>query len=245
MAAARSRQSPSGVPVWVRAPTPGPGTQLQLSRELVVSAAVKLADTEGVAALSMRRLAADVGAATMSLYRHVPSKDDLLDLMLDAVAAEIQPPSGPSGDWRGDLRELAGQFRAAFQRHPWILTTPATLPSFGPSTLRLIDFGYSIFTRLGLDIDDAAELYGTVQSYIVGFTQASLAEESARRSSGLSNDAWQAAVAPYVQKLIRDGQYPTITRQITEGGARNPDRSFEFGLERVLDGIAVFLTGRE
>jgi AcrR family transcriptional regulator len=206
---------------------------------------VQLADAEGVAALSMRRLAADVGVGTMSLYRHVPSKDDLLDLMLDGVAAEIELPAQPSGDWRGDLRQLADQFRDAFRRHPWVLTTPATLPSFGPSTLRLIDFGYSIFTQLGLDIDAAAELYGTVQSYITGFTQAALAEESARRGSGLPDEEWQAVVAPYVQQLIREGRYPTLSRQITDGAPRDPDRSFQFGLDRVLDGIAVFLGGRE
>jgi AcrR family transcriptional regulator len=243
--APRSRPAPPGVPVWVREPAPGPGPHHPLTRELVVRAAVQLADAEGVAALSMRRLAADVGVGTMSLYRHVPSKDDLLDLMLDAVAAEIELPARPSGDWRGDLRQLAGQFRDAFRRHPWVLTTPATLPSFGPSTLRLIDFGYSIFTGLGLDIDAAAELYGTVQSYITGFTQASLAEESARRGSGLSDEEWRSAVAPYVQKLVADGHYPTLSRQITDGGPREPERSFEFGLDRVLDGIAVFLSSRE
>jgi AcrR family transcriptional regulator len=236
---------PPGVPVWIREPAPEPGPQLHLTRELVVSAAVRMADAEGVAALSMRSLATEVGAATMSLYRHVPSKDDLLDLMLDAVAAEIELPERPSGDWRGELRRLAGQFRDLFRHHPWVLTTPASLPSFGPNALRLIDFGYSIFTRLGLDIDAAAELYGTVQSYITGFIQASLAEESARRSSGLSDEEWRAAVAPYVQKLVSSGQYPTLSRQITEGGARKPDQSFEFGLERVLDGIAVYLGGRE
>jgi AcrR family transcriptional regulator len=245
VAAARSRPTPPGVPVWVREPASDPGPQLQLTRERVVSAAVRMADAEGVATLSMRRLAADLGVATMSLYRHVPSKDDLLDLMLDAVAAEIELPTRPSGDWRADLRQVAGQFRGAFRRHPWVLTTPASLPSFGPNTLRLIDFGYSVFTRLGLDIDAAAELYGTVQSYITGFTQASLAEESARRNSGLSDEEWRSAVAPYVRKLVSGGQYPTLSRQITEGGSREPDRSFEFGLERVLDGIAVYLDGRE
>src|SRR2546429_919999 len=93
--------------VWTRPVRPLRGPQPAHSRADLVAAAVRVADAEGIAAVSMRRVAAEIGAGTMSLYRYVSRKDDLLDLMVDAALGEMDLPDAPSGDWRADLRLLA------------------------------------------------------------------------------------------------------------------------------------------
>src|SRR5262245_25957268 len=105
--------------IWARPDRAGRGPRPAHSRAAIAAAAVRIADAEGLDAVSMRRLAAELGAGATSLYRYVARKDDLLDLMVDAVVGEGPPPAAPSGDWRADLREIAYSTRALILRHPW------------------------------------------------------------------------------------------------------------------------------
>src|SRR5262245_34885457 len=106
--------------IWERLLQQPRGGQPSLNREQIVRAAMTIADAEGVQAVTMRRIATELGSAAMSLYRHVFSKEDLLDLMLDAVFGEIALPAQPSGDWRANLRLFAYESRAVLKHHPWV-----------------------------------------------------------------------------------------------------------------------------
>src|SRR5262245_32195265 len=121
-------------PIWTRMEREPRAGRPTLSREQIVRAAIEIADAEGIEALSMRRVAAKLRAGTMSLYWHVPSKDDLLDLVRDAIMGEVKLPSTPSGGWRADLRLVAYQTRAELLRHPWYGEIIGDLPSLGPNS---------------------------------------------------------------------------------------------------------------
>src|SRR6266498_4621044 len=99
------------------------------SRDQITAAAITIADAEGLEAVSMRRIAREVGAGAMSLYRYLDSKDELVELMMDAVEAEDPLPDKPSGEWRADLRRIAERARGILERHPWLATLAATRPS--------------------------------------------------------------------------------------------------------------------
>src|SRR5579872_2382055 len=119
--------------------------------EQIVHTAIQIADSEGLAAMSMRRLAADLGSGTASLYRYVASHDDLLDLMIDTVQGEAGPPS-LSGDWRADLANVAGHVRATLLRHVWLGPELAGRPALGATSLRLQDIALTAATALTPDI---------------------------------------------------------------------------------------------
>src|SRR6266700_1877830 len=139
--------------IWMRPERPARGPAPAYSRDQITAAAIKIADADGLDALSMRRVARELGAGTMSLYRYVRNKDDLLELMVDAVLGETIPEDfARTGDWRADLRALARLMRAGMTCHPWILARPDPL-SFGPNTFRVSETILSCVDGIGLSID--------------------------------------------------------------------------------------------
>jgi len=229
--------------VWMRPERPLRGPQPSHSRAEIVAAAVRIADTEGVGAVSMRRVAAEIGSGTMSLYRYMTRKDDLLDLMVDAVMAELDLPDAPSGDWRADLRLQARRGREVGIRHPWLGELAAGRPPLGPNSLRTIEFALGALDGLGLDIDAMLRLVGILTAFVRGFVQGELAEQEARRRTGLDPEQWRASQAVYIRTLIASGRYPMLTRAVLDAEHLDPDTSFELALEQVLDGLAASLPG--
>lgn len=228
--------------LWLRPQHPPRSPQPSLSREQIAAIAIAIADRDGVDALSMRRVAAELGCGTMSLYRHVHTKDELLDLMIDAVAGEDGgPPTTPSGNWRADLREAAWRLRASALRHPWLPRLSAARPSFGPNTLATIDFELSAVDGLGLSIDEMAGMIQTMQAFVQGFVQNELAEREWRNPpTGPTLDPWRAGMLAYIQRLIEAGKYPQFTRLVIDAeDFPDPDATFEWRLERILDGLAT------
>ncbi|MFC5007448.1 TetR/AcrR family transcriptional regulator [Dactylosporangium cerinum] len=128
-------------------------------------AAVEIADHEGLDAATMRRIAQEMGTGAMSLYRYVPKRDDLIDLMLDAVVGEVELPERPTGDWRADLSLVAHQTRAVGLRHPWQVTL-ARRPTLGPNSLRVYDFSLRALDGFGLHVDEMTSLCGMVGDYV-------------------------------------------------------------------------------
>ena len=212
-----------------------------LSREQIVRATIEIADAEGIGALSMRRVAAKLRAGTMSLYWHVPSKEDLLDLVRDAIMGEVKLPMTPSGDWRADLRLVAYQTRAALLRHPWYGEIIGDLPSLGPNSLHHVEFSLAAVDGIGLDVRAMAGTLNTVDSYVLGFVRRELSEKEYIRQSGLTEDEWRAASEPYVKSLLATGKYPTLARFIYAEELGDQDANFDFGLECILDGVAARL----
>ncbi len=222
--------------VWTRE-RPSPRRQAP-SVEQIVARAVAIADTEGLAALSMRQVAADLGSGTASLYRYVTSRNELLDLMIDAVRGEEKPPT-LSGDWRIDLTSVAHRLRADLLRHPWLSPELTGRPTLGPNALRHADIALGAVTALTPDITLAARIVDTVHAYVLGAVATELAEIQARCRTGLTKEQWQASVGPYIQQVIDTGHYPRLARRVIEADDSTPEQRFEFGLACVLDGIAA------
>jgi AcrR family transcriptional regulator len=234
------KQVPS---VWMRledSAKSSRGPQPGLSRAEITSAAIRLADAEGLEAVSMRRVAAELGSGTMSLYRYVKSRDELVELMYDQVQGEHDLPEKPSGDWRADLMRLAVQNRHVALRHPWMAGLFIARPSIGPRSLWLMNFGLSTMDSLDLDIDMVMGFAGSVSAYARGFVQAELAESEAVRRTGLTEDAWRAATAPYIGQVVTAERYPALHRFMVEGDDfPDMDKAFEAGVGMVLDGIEL------
>jgi AcrR family transcriptional regulator len=234
-----------GPVIWARLDRSQRRPQPSLTHEQIARAAIRIADAEGVQALSMRRVASELGAGTMSLYRYVDSKDDLLDLMVDTVIGESELPDKPSGDWRAELAELARRSRAIAHRHPWAVRFMLARPNLGPNAVRQIEYAMAAVDGLGLDIDGMLDMASTLTAFVVGFVQAELAEAEAQRRTGLTVEQWRARMAPYLRQLIATGRYPFLERIMVEAeDFPDVDATFERRLSLVLDGLAANLERR-
>ena len=226
-------------PIWMR-PVRKPHNQRPpLAREQIVRAAIQLANAEGLEALSMRRLAKELGAGAMSLYCHIPNKDDLLDLMLDAAFGEVELPEEASADWRADLRLFAWNMLSVLRRYAWLPSLISSRPLPSPNRLRYVERFLSELEVLGIDFTTIGGILSTVEAYVDGFAQSEAAPEAIRRRTGMTEAEWRAKFAVYMQQILSSGQYPTLARLIARNAEISADAIFEFGLECVLDGIAA------
>jgi AcrR family transcriptional regulator len=216
------------------------GPQPGLTHAQIAAAAVRIGDAEGLPGLSMRRVASELGVGTMSLYRYVSCKEDLLDLMLDAAYGEVPLPDPPSGDWRADLRALAYRTRSLLRSHPWLPSVLSSRPPLGPHYLRHFEYSLSLVAHLGFDIGTMLNLVGVVGSYVLGVVTYESAETEADRRSGLSDDQRHATAVPYLEGYLATGQFPNLGRFFHERPELNPGQGFEFGLQCVLDGLAAY-----
>lgn len=225
--------------VWARPQRPPRGRARGLSREQVVGAAITIADHEGLEALTMRRVAEQLGAGTMSLYWYVRSKDELIELMRDEVAGEhtLQP----SGDWRSDLARFARDTRAMFLRHPWLASVAFGTPPLGPNALRQDELTMAAMSSLGVDLQTQGAIGAAVYFFVVGFVLRELAQEQVQRRTGVTREQWLAQVAPYLQQQLATGRYPNLQRAYTSGADQDNDAAFEFILNFILDAVAAQL----
>lgn len=234
--------SAKGRLIWERLLRQSRNEQPSLTRDQIVRVAMTIADADGVQGVTMRRIATQLGSAAMSLYRHVFSKEDLLDLMLDAVFGEIDLPQQPSGDWWADLRTFAYETRAVFKRHTWVMPLMISRPTLGPHYLRWFEFSLAAIANHGLDIATMTKVSGMVSAYVGATASYEVAEEENTRRIGLSEADKRVLVTPYVQQVIASGQYPNFARFFTEEVDLDPEQGFAFGLDCLLDGIAARLT---
>ena len=230
--------------IWLRPERPPRRSHSALSRSQIVRAAIEVADAEGLETVTMRRIATELGIGAMSLYWHVPSKENLLELMRDELMGEVEMPDPPSDDWRANLRQIAHQSRATMKRHPWMTTIFASMPSFGPNMMRHADLSLAAIDGLGLDTRTMFGIISLVDDYMLGFTLGELNQEEARRRLNLSEEEmreqWQASIEPFAQEALATGKYPHLARvQVDPLEFLDMDRIFAWGLECVLDGIAV------
>ncbi|GAA0322092.1 TetR/AcrR family transcriptional regulator [Actinoallomurus spadix] len=230
------------VSIWMRPERPARGPKPAYSRAQITEAAIRIADTEGLEAATMRRIAAEIGAGAMSLYRYVPSRDDLIALVADRLMGEIDVEGMPSGDWRADLTRYANEVRAMWLRHPWIATVHRSLPGLGPNQLRLIERVMGTLDA-HVPIDENLGLMAILTGYVEGTVREEVSAAEELRRSGLSESEWMARSSPRVRQLLESGEYPIFTKIVME--ARRPhlsrDEQFRYGLERVLDCIAAAL----
>jgi AcrR family transcriptional regulator len=212
------------------------------ARERIVRSAIEIADAEGLAALSMRRIAGDLGLATMSLYRYVPSKEDLVLAMMDAAFAEATLPEPRPSGWRAHLEATARLQWATYQRHPWVAgVLSMTRPQMLPHGVVHTEWALSAVDGLGLDATTMLHIAVTVFSFVRGTAAGMETDLEAEQDTGMSGDEWVEAQAPAMTEILATGPFPVMSRITREPIDLDLESLFEFGLARLLDGIAVLI----
>lgn len=237
---ARKHEVPSVI--WMRPVRGARGPEPSHDREAIAGIAVEIADREGIDAVSMRRVASEIGSGTSSLYRYFARKDDLLNLMVDGALGA--GPFSPSGDWRADFSAIGQATRQTFLAHRWMVTVLAGRPTLGPNRLKRLEEALGLLEDHGLSMRDRLVVIDTLISYVRGFVASEIADDIAMDASGLSAEQWRTDQAAYVASIIDSGAYPKTTllfRESQEFEGAIQDRSFAAGLDLVLDGIAAKL----
>ncbi|MFI6522263.1 TetR/AcrR family transcriptional regulator [Spirillospora sp. NPDC050679] len=225
--------------VWDR-PEP-PTRPAPLDRERIVAAAVALADEGGLEAVSLRKVAARLDVGPMRLYGYIATKEELFDLMVDEVHAEILPEE-PPGDWREALRVRAHRTRRAVLRHEWLADLLGGRPTLGPNALAVTETTLAALDGLA-DVDTVLRAVQTVNAYFTGAIRHEIADLRAERATGLSERDWQRASGPHLRKMLATGRFPALSKAVHDGAEVDAEVSFSTGLDWVLDAVAAKLTG--
>jgi AcrR family transcriptional regulator len=227
------------IDVWTREEPAG--RRPRFRREDIADAAVRIADTEGLDAVSMRRLATEMGAGTMTLYHYVRTKDELMTLVNDAVMSEVIVPEGESlpADWRDAVATIARRSRDTLLRHPWILDI-ADDPPVGPNSVRHFDQSLQAISSFPGSFVDKLDIVHAVDEYTFGFCL--------HERSNLHEDAAiEAELGSYIEELVASGEYPSLSillvdRSVSDvmseihAHTRDPER-FDRNLATLLDGF--------
>ncbi|GIF91804.1 GntR family transcriptional regulator [Catellatospora chokoriensis] len=208
------------------------------TREQLVRHALMLADAEGLEAVSMRRLATEFGLATMSLYRFVRGKDDLVRLMIDAAFAEAPLPAVPPKGVHAQLTLVSRQLWGIFRRHHWLAPAMSiTRPEFAPHGIKYTEFALAALAPLGLSVTEMMHLHLSVFAFVRGLAMGFATEAQAAQHTGMSSDEWMERQGQAFDDLLGSGRFPMVARI-----AAIPD--FELGLDAVFDyGLPRFLDG--
>ncbi len=233
--------------VWLRPPRSRSG-QPTLSREQIVRAAIELLDAEGAEGLSMRRLGAKLGSGATSLYWHVAHKDELLELAVDEVFGEIYVPEVGDTSWRTGASILADGMRATLLRHPWVLGQLGMRPNLGPNAMRMGERTVALLTAAGFRGPEIAHVSSLLIAQAIGSATTVSAVLGVSRRSGRSVDEMAADVEVHLDRIGKE--HPQYDRWRRETGVAAMhkediwDESFRFALDRLLDGLEVWLARR-
>ncbi|MER5358244.1 TetR/AcrR family transcriptional regulator [Streptomyces sp. NPDC002785] len=221
--------------IWARPERAGRGPRPAFSRADIAAAAVRIADAEGLDAVSMRKVAAELGCGTMSLYNYVPRKEDLYELMFDAVSGGYEF-SEPSGDWRADLIALARQAREMMHRHTWMPRLMSPVYGFSPNVLRYVEYTLSCLDGVDARFGEKMELIAMVNGVVTTYVANEIATAERSRSLPWSEEQEHAARTSYLVSEIATGKYPRMAAGFAEDpGPIDLDEVFERALRRVLD----------
>ncbi|MEV4833710.1 TetR/AcrR family transcriptional regulator C-terminal domain-containing protein [Nonomuraea sp. NPDC049486] len=220
-----------------------------LNVDRIVRAAIGVADSEGLQGLSMRRVAEKLGVGTMSLYTYVPGKPELLDVMLDTVYGETARPQEAPGGWRARLELIARENWALYLRHPWLLQVAASRPVLGPNVTAKYDYELRAVDGIGLTDVEMDSVITLITGFVHGTARGAVEAAQAESQTGMSDEQWWAAHAPFFSRIADPSRFPTAARVgqaagETLGAAYSADHAFEFGLQRVLDGIQALIDNR-
>ncbi|MEY2402206.1 MAG: hypothetical protein QOJ08_2317 [Ilumatobacteraceae bacterium] len=232
------------IDVWTR--TDRGSRKPRFNRDDIAAAAIRIADAEGFDAVSMRRLAAELDAGTMSLYHYVRTKDELLTLVVDALMGEVALPSGQRmpRDWRAAITLTAKRTRDALRRHPWILDITDD-PNIGPNAIRHFDQSWQALASLEASFEDKLDLITVVDEYVFGYCL--------HDRNNLKDDPDDAEMADYIGALLIEDDYPALSAMVAEMGmpklwsrinshGRDAGR-FDRNLARLIDGFEASLAG--
>ncbi|MYT72157.1 MULTISPECIES: TetR/AcrR family transcriptional regulator [unclassified Streptomyces] len=234
--------------LWGTGDAPRRGPRPALSLDRIVTTAVAVADAEGIAAVSMRRLSQELGTGTMSLYRYVPGKAELLDLMLDKVQTPYEPGEHPNalgekGSWRAAVETAARETLALYQRHPWLLQVNQARPVLGPGALAGMEKMLSRIRPMGLSDPELLSVLIMIDGYVSGAARTRVHEQEAERTTGMTDTDFWAAQGPALEAAMASGRYPVMASLSEDTFGPGFDH-FEFGLQRLLDGLDVLVAAR-
>jgi AcrR family transcriptional regulator len=249
--------------LWGRAEPPARGPRQGLTVDEIVAAAIAVADAEGFPAVSMRRVAEGLGKSAMGLYTYVPGKAELVDLMLDTVFGELPTSYPHDGGWRATAERWARDGWAFYERHPWVLQVSGTRATLGPHELDVYETQLRMFDGVGLTPVEMTRVVGVLSSFVRGSAKTVSDARAAEQATGMSDDDWWNARSPVLEEFATEdiwtARYPVSSR-LSEAQAfdqldRQPDDAtpylvrdaldvFEFGLQRLLDGIEAYIAAR-
>ncbi|MGA9312756.1 MAG: TetR/AcrR family transcriptional regulator [Pseudonocardiaceae bacterium] len=230
-------------------PAPRRGPERGLDIDAVVAAATDLAGREGLAAVTMRRVAQALGVGAMTLYTYVPGKAELLDLMLDSAYARMSRANTAGQSWRQRLIAIAEENRALFDAHPWAATVSTLRPPLGPGLIGKYEHELSALEGLGLDDVEMDDCLTHLLAFVQSCAQAVADARAAQAGSAMDDEQWWASNAPLLARVLDERAYPLATRVGTAAGAahhsaHDPAHAYRFGLQRVLDGLASLIDNR-
>jgi AcrR family transcriptional regulator len=229
--------------LWRRGERAARGPKPVLTVDAIVERAIEIADADGLAAVSMRRVAESLGVGTMSLYRHVPGKGELIDLMLDRAVAESVPKE-PVAGWRAKLERHAREGMEHYRRHPWALEVSMTRPPLGPNIMASFESLLTAVAETGLPVEEWAPLSQTIGAYVEGAARWQVSAAQAERETGVSDTAWWAEREEFWEEYFVPEDHPTISRTYDDGGFEETIDPFELGLEVLLDGVEARVAAR-
>ncbi|MEU0836490.1 TetR/AcrR family transcriptional regulator C-terminal domain-containing protein [Streptomyces sp. NPDC005969] len=219
--------------LWLGPTRPRRGRRPTFSREAITAAAVALADAEGIDAVTMRRVAAQVGAGAMSLYSYAPDKETLLELMVDHVSGELPTTNDRTGDWRTDLKAIAHLQRAHMLRHPWLPAALSARRTPGPNTLAFLERALAALRPTGLDGAAKLEIFAQLTGFVAGHVAHEIAQAAAAGSPDRA-----AAEARYLAAVAADGHHPELAEALAAPGRPlTPEATFTRFLNRLVDGL--------
>jgi AcrR family transcriptional regulator len=227
-----------GLPVWER-PEPQPrAAPVPLSRAKIAATAIRIADAHGLDGLSVRKIAKELGVGPMRLYDYVINRSELLDLMVDAVYAQIAE-AGQHSQWRAMVLAIVHRTRDAALDHEWFSDLLGGRPHLGPHALAVGESTAAALSQApGVrDIDDLQRALGALNAFIIGALRREVTERRIARSTGTDVTAWQASLGPYLTRMLKTGRYPTVARLVIDGAHLNAEETFNHTLTTILDGI--------
>lgn len=233
--------------LWGRRERGKRGPRAGLSADAIVAAAIRIADAKGLEAVSMERVARELGFTTMSLYRHVASKEELLQLMWNASALGAEHLVIEGDDWRSRLRTWATIQRDMLDRHPWITQMPMAAPPVAPNSLHFVERGLATLDETGLDDADKLRIIGLLSSYTL--SEARMANDAARAAAAAQAAAGDGPSGPPVpfdsllRELLDEQTYPRLYRIAWTPAAATVSERDEFlwGIDRILDGVSALI----
>ncbi|HEY2305539.1 MAG TPA: TetR/AcrR family transcriptional regulator C-terminal domain-containing protein [Streptosporangiaceae bacterium] len=203
-------------------------------------------DADGLDAVTMRRLAGDLGVVPMTLHTYVPGKAELLDLMLDA-AYQRMPRSDTAGQpWRQRVTAIAAENRALFEAHPWAAAITTGRPPLGPGLMAKYEHELAALDGLGLDDIQMDAALTHLLAFVQAWARAAADFQATRQDPAMDEGQWWAAIGPLLQKVLDPGAYPLAARVGTAAGtahrgAYDPQHAYDFGLRTILDGLAALI----
>ncbi len=220
--------------------------EAELTRDRIVRTAIVLADAEGLAAVTMRRLATEIGVPVMSLYRHVSSKEDLVFLMADCIFGEPELPTARPGDWRAQIESVARLQWALARRHPWMPSVMSlTRPMMVPNGMAHTELMMRVVREVGFDLPTSLHISVVLAGYLLGIGSSLQMEAEAERETGITSDEWMQEQDEEFARVNVENRFPML-----EAVGNLPDFDldldglFELGLKLILDGFAAMIAAR-